>query len=197
MQKDKQDQFHEDLWKSQEEEQMQITTAEVRARALRYERENVRGYWILLALTPMLVAWIVYDVYDMIHLHKPLLVATTTWLLVTLCYMVWRPLRSGPRRMRPAEPCTQFLRREFEGRRQWALTIRRGILLLVPAVLAAWWGGGPTLRAKGTGIKATWLLRVHQPVALIVTILVLAFVWFAMGNLARKAEQEIEKLADC
>jgi hypothetical protein len=69
-------------------------------------------------------------------------------------------------------------------------------LLLLPAVLAAWWGGGPALTAEEMGVKAAWLLRAHQPVTLIVTVLVLAFIWFAMGNAARKVEQEIEKLAD-
>jgi hypothetical protein len=194
MEKDKQDQFHEGLWKSQEEEQMHITTEEVRARARRYERENVLAHWILVVLTPLAVTWIAHDLYGLLRLHKPLLIATETWLLVTFCYVVWGFLRNGPRRTGKAEPGAQFLKREFEGRRQFFLSARRWILLLVPAVLAAWWGGGPALTAKEMGIKAAWLLRVHQPVTLIVTILVLGFLWFALGNAARKADREIEKL---
>jgi hypothetical protein len=187
-------QSHEDLWKSQEEEQMNVSTEEIRARARRYERGNVLERWILACLAPLAVAWIVRDLYGLLRLHKLLLMATESWLLITFCYVVWGFLRNGPRRIRTAESCSQFLKREFEGKRRFFLSVRRWILLLVPAVLAAWWGGGPALTAKEMGIKAAWLLRVHQPVTLIVTILVLAFIWFAMGNAARRAEQEIEKL---
>jgi hypothetical protein len=35
------EQFHQDLWKSQEEGQTQMTSDEVRAKASRYERESV------------------------------------------------------------------------------------------------------------------------------------------------------------
>jgi hypothetical protein len=194
MQNDKPEQSCEYLWKSQKEEQMNISTEEIRARARRYERGNVLEHWILACLAPLAVAWIVRDLYGLLRLHKLLLMATESWLLVTFCYVVWGFLRNSPRRIRTAESCSQFLKREFEGKRRFFLSLRRWILLLVPAVLAAWWGGGPALTAKEMGIKAAWLLRVHQPVTLIVTILVLVFIWFAMGNETRKAEQEIEKL---
>jgi uncharacterized RDD family membrane protein YckC len=192
MQKDEQEQLHETLWKSQEEEPMQMTTAEVSTRARKYERENILVFWLMLVLTPLVVAWIVYDLFHL--LPKPLLFVTETWLLVTFLYAVWSFLRKGPRRMVPAEPCKQFLRREFEGKCQTATTIRRWILLLVPAVLAAWWGGGPALRARQMGIKSPWLSQLHAPLPLAVTILVLAFVWFGCGNAARKAKREMERL---
>jgi hypothetical protein len=194
MQNNKPEQSYEDLWKSQKEEQMNTSIDEICARARRYERGNVLEHWILACLAPLAAAWVAHDLYGLLRLHRPLLIATESWLLVTFCYVVWGFLRDSPRRIRTAESCSQFLKREFEGKRRSALSMRRWILLLVPAVLAAWWGGGPALTAKEMGIKAVWLLRVHQPAILIVTILVLAFVWFAMGNVARKAEQEIEKL---
>jgi hypothetical protein len=194
MQNNEPEQSYEDLWTSQEEEQMNLSTEEIRARALRYERGNVLERWILACLAPLAVVWIVHDLYGLLRLHRPLLMATESWLLVTFCYVVWEFLRNGPRRMRTAESCSQFLKREFEGKRRFFLSIRRWILLLVPAVLAAWWGGGPTLTAEEMGVKAGWLLRVHQPLTLILTIMVLAFIWSALGNAARKAEQEIEKL---
>jgi hypothetical protein len=37
--------MHEDLWKSQEEEPMQITAEEVCVLARKYERQNVVVYW--------------------------------------------------------------------------------------------------------------------------------------------------------
>ncbi len=196
MQNNKLVQSHEDVWKSQEEEQMNISTEEICARARRHERGNVLGYWTLACLAPLAVAWIVHDLYGLLRLHKPLLIATESWLLLTFCYVAWGFLRNIPRRIRTAESCSQFLKREFEGKRRAFLSVRRWILLLLPAVLAAWWGGGPALTAEEMGVKAAWLLRAHQPVTLIETVLVLAFIWFAMGNAARKVEQEIEKLAD-
>jgi len=178
----------------QEDEPMKIATEQLCIRARRYERENVWARRGMLGLSPLLVAFILYELYGLIHLGKPLLITTLTWLLATFCYFIWRFLRNGPRRMIPAEPCAQFLKREFKGKRQSALAIRVWILLLVPAVLAAWWGGGPALRAKELGIKSAWLLKLHGPVTLLLTISVLALIWFAMGSEARRAEKEIEKL---
>jgi uncharacterized RDD family membrane protein YckC len=96
--------------------------------------------------------------------------------------------------MRLAEPCLQFLKREFEGKRQMTRAIRLLILLLVPSVMVAWWGGGPALSAREMGIKSPYLLRLHEPVSLIVTMMVLVLIWFVLGNEARKLEREIEKL---
>jgi hypothetical protein len=194
MQNNKPEQSYEGLWKSQNEGQMDTSTDAICARARRYERESVLAHWTLACLAPPAVAWIVHDLYGLLRLHRPLLIATEAWLLVTFCYVVWGFLRNSPRQIRTAESCSQFLKREFEGKRRSALSVRRWIVLLVPAVLAAWWGGGPALTAKEMGIKAGWLLRIHQPITLIVTILVLVFLWITLRNAARKAEREIEKL---
>jgi len=182
---------YQDLWKSQEDGPMQITTGEVRARVRKYERENVLFYWVMLGLTPLFVA---VFIYNLIRLRQPWLIAATAWTLVTLCYVVWRLVRKGPNRMVPGEPCVQFLRREFEGKRQGSIWLRRFVLLLIPAVLASWWGGGP-LRGKALGVRPSWwpgLLTEYEP--LIVTALVLAFIWFAFWREGRKAEREIQRL---
>jgi hypothetical protein len=194
MQKDKPEQIHEELWKSQEEEPMNITTEQLCVRARRYERENVWAHRGMLGFTPLCVAAYGYELYNLSRFHKPLLIATVSWLFLTFFYIAWRLLRNGPRRMVPAEPCAQFLKHEFEGKRQAALGVRVWILLLLPAVLAAWWGGGPALRAQEMGIKSAWLLKLHAPVPLIVTVSVLALIWFAMGGEARRVQREIEKL---
>ena len=96
--------------------------------------------------------------------------------------------------MVPGEPCAQFLKREFEGKRESWRAARIWILWLHPAVFAAWWGGGPALRAQQMGNKIPWLAKLHAPVPLIVTVSVLAFVWLACGGQARKVQREIEKL---
>src|SRR5713101_4758037 len=132
MQKDKPEQIHEELWKSQEDEPMNITTEQLCVRARRYERENVWAHRGMLGLSPLLVAFILYELYGLLRSGKTLLITTETWLLVTFLYIVWRFLRNGPRRMVPAEPCAQFLKREFEGKRQSVLAARIWILLLLP-----------------------------------------------------------------
>lgn len=137
--------------------------------------------------------------YELIHLYlsqKYLLLATSSWLLVTFCYIAWRFLQSGPRRIGKTEPCVKFLKREFEGKRQFARLTREWMLLLIPAVLGAWWGGGPALRAKEMGIRWVWLLQPRKPMQLLVILSVLVLVWLAMGNVVRKATREIERLGE-
>jgi hypothetical protein len=191
MQNDNQYQSDQDVWKSQEKEQMDITMEALRIKARRYERENVQCFWLLLCLTPAAVAWICHGIYTFIRLHRPVLVVTESWLLVTFCCIMWRLLHNGPRRAVPTETGLQFLRREFHGKQQTARVIRQFIALLLPAFLVAWWTRGPQLRAQQ---KAQWLLQPHDLAYLIVALSILAFCWFAIGNWARRCGQEIEKL---
>ena len=192
MQGNDREQSHQDLWKSQEDGPMQITIDEVRAKARRYERENVLVFWAMLGLTPLFLALFIYNV---VRLREPLLVQVGGGLTVaTFCCIAGRLVWKGPNRIVPGEPSVQFLRREFEGKRQGLLWARRCWLLLVPAMLASWWGGGP-LRRKALGIRPSWwpsLLKEYEP--LIVTSLVVAFVWFAFWKEGRKVEREIDKL---
>lgn len=179
------------LWQSQEEEQMDVSMEQLRARARKYERENVWGFWVMLFLTPTVLAW---AIYDLAHVHRPLLVATAGWLYLTFCYVAWRFLRKGPSRIGSSEPCVRFLKRQLHTKIASARAVRVWILLLLPAVVSAWWAGGPALRAAEFGIKSPWLTQLHGPIPLIVTIGILAGFWFLMGDVARKANREIEKL---
>lgn len=191
MQGNEREQYHQELWKSQEEEPMQMTTEEVCAMARRQEKLSVRAFWAMLGLTALFVAAFVHN---LIQFRDPWLITGTAWALAVLCCISWRLVRNGPARIGPAEPCVHFLRRELERKRQGLLWIRWGVLLFFPAMLASWWGGGPVLRAKTLGIKASWLLQVHKPAPLIAMALILAFVSFAFAREARKVEREIEKL---
>lgn len=62
MQGNEREQSHQDLWKSQEDGPMQMTTDEGRAKARRYERENVLVFWAMLGLIPLFLALLIYDV---------------------------------------------------------------------------------------------------------------------------------------
>jgi hypothetical protein len=132
MQRDEQEQFHQYFWKSQEEESMQLTVEDVCVRARMREKVSVRAYWIFLGFTALFAAAFVRN---LIHFRDPWLIAGTARALAALCYISWRLIRNGPARIRPAETCVQFLRREFEGQRQSLLWIRWLSLLLFPAIL--------------------------------------------------------------
>jgi len=76
------------------------------------------------------------------------------------------------------------------------LRIRRRLFLLIPGIVASWWGGGPLTAAKARGLDpSSWLyhfLAGPWPFVLIVTALVL--VWFAFGKAAEKAAQDREEV---
>ncbi len=192
MQRDEREQFHEQLWKIQEEEEMSATVEEICARARRREKFSVTAYWTVLGSTALFA---IGFIRNLIQFRDPWLITGTAWALAALCYVSWRLVRKGPARMLPAEACVQFLRRELEGKRQGYLCIRWLVVLLFPAILASWWGGGPVLRAKALGVQSTSVLQLLRgPVPLVVMGLIITFVWFAFSRQAQKIEGEIEKL---
>jgi hypothetical protein len=194
MHADDREQSHEELWKSQEEESMQISTEEVCAMASRYERKNVRVYWLLIGITAFVVAVYLRNLIKFLHSPAPWLIAGTVWVLVLFCVFGWM-LRRGPLKMAPSESCLDYLRRGYETQRLGLRWVRRGILLLVPAMLAIWWGTRPVLRAMHSGVHSPRMLRLLAgPTPLIVVAVALSFSWFAFWREARKVDREIEKL---
>jgi hypothetical protein len=164
--------MHEDLWKSQEEEPMQITAEEVCVLARKYERQNVVVYWGAWTLALLLTGGFVRD---LLNVRNPWIVAGLSWTLATFLYMVGELLLKGARRMAAEEPCAVFLRRELQGKRRGLVRIERGILLLVPGIAATCWGG----------------LRLR---ALAVLLPMLAFCWFSFWTQTRKVDREIDRL---
>jgi hypothetical protein len=195
MQEHDREQSHEELWKSQEKESMRISTDEVCAMARGHERKNVRMYWVLLGFTALFVAAYLGSLIKLlINSPAPWLIAGATWMLALCCYVGWT-LRRGPLKMAPAEPCLEFLRRGYEVQRRALLGVRRGLLLLAPAILAMGWGGGPVLGARNLGVQSARALRLLAgPTPLVVTAVVLSFIWFSFWTQARKVDREIEKL---
>ncbi len=192
MQENEPEQFHQHLWTSQEKEPMNITIEEVCARARSDSRTNVRLFWAVAGVAPLLIAAFVYD---LARIREPWIVAGIAWALGVFCYFLWIVLRDGPRNMVEAEPCVDFLRRQFEGKRKGTVDIRRGVVLCIPAILAVWWGGGPVLRAKALGVQSGTVLGLLKgPAPLVVLGLLLALVWLAMAHEARRIDRELEKL---
>jgi len=182
---------HEELWKSQEEEPMRITTEEVCARARRQEKVSVWGHRVFLSAVALMLG---ACLYNLLRVRGPLLLFAEAWAFATLCYIVWG-FWHGPIRMRPAESCLPFLRRELEGKIQGMRRLRRVAPLLVPAILAAWWGDGPLLGAKGWGISSPGLLKfVGGPGILIVMAVLLGLEWLLCSKAVRKFYRELEEL---
>jgi hypothetical protein len=197
MHEDDREQSHEELWKSQEEESMRLSTEEVCAMARRWERKNVRVYWVLLGLTALCVAGYLRGLIKfLMNAPSPWLIAGNVWMLALCCYVGWT-LRRGPLKMAPAGPCLEFLRRGYEVQRWAMLGVRRGLVLFAPAMLALWWGGGAVLAAKNLGVQSARVLQgLAGPTPLIVMAVVLSFIWFAFWRESRKVEREIEKLGE-
>ena len=95
------------------------------------------------------------------------------------------------------EPCAAFLQREYAGKRDRLLGVRRDLILVIlPAVFFSWLGGGPERGARSLGIDpASWLFHHSSgPWPFVVTGLVLAFIWHGYGKEAKKVEGEMEAL---
>lgn len=192
MEKDEREQLRERLWKVRGEGEMPLLVDEICARARRREMLSVIAYWTVLGFTGLFATAFVWN---LIQFRDPWLITGTGWALAALCFISWRLLRKGPTRIRPAEPCAEFLRRELESKRQGFLFIRWLSVLLFPAILSSWWGDGPALRAKALGLQTPAILQfLRGPVPLIVSGLILAFIWFAFSRQARKVDGEIEQL---
>ncbi len=187
----------ESVWKSQEDEPMRMTVEELCARASAYEKENVRGYWILFVLAvPMVGAF----AHNFVRITEPWVRVGNVYVGVIFSYVVWTLLRKGPnRRLRlesgAAEPCASFLRREFASKRESLRSVRWMVAMIFPGMVASWYGGGPRAMSKLLGIESSAYLRFQEsPWLLIVFAGMLGFIWFAFGKEARKIDQEIEKL---
>jgi hypothetical protein len=194
MQGNEREPIHEQLWKSQEEESMQISAEEVCARARRQQRNDGRVGWALVAVTVLIVA---AYIRNLTRLHDPWMLAGAAGGLVAVCCFVWISVRNYSGRKGQAEPCAQFLRRMFERKRQWAREMRWAVWLLAPAVLASWWGGGPLLAAKNLGVASPWLLGLAGgPAPLVVMALLLALLSLLMSLEARRLDREIDQLRE-
>jgi hypothetical protein len=196
MQEDDRDQSVQELWAAEEETSMQISNEEVCIKAQQYERKNARLRWALLAATVLIIALYLRSLVKiLVNFRDPWLIGGTAWGLAVFCFVGWLLTRRAPSKMTPAEPCLHFLRRGFEAQRQALVWLRRGLLLLVPPVLAVWWGAGPAHGARAMGIHSVRVLRLLEgPAPLIVNGLLLTCVWLAFWHETKKVDREIERL---
>ena len=76
------------------------------------------------------------------------------------------------------------------------MAVRRIVLLIIPAMLASWWGGGPALKARAMGLDPSSLYYRYLTSVwpMIATCVLLLLVWFAFSSAGKKASAELEAL---
>lgn len=183
----------EQLWKSQEKMQMNITIDEICRLAHKRESAGILSHRLFLLVV---LLFCVAFVYNMVRfLREPWLLAGYAVAIVALSLPAIKAAMKGPSRIRPAEPCVDFLRRELDTRCRGIRLIRWSILLMWPATIFCSIGGGPMLRAHALGIHSGWALRLFEwPVTVSVMAALLAFVWFGFTSELRKLETRRDEL---
>lgn len=178
-----------EAWRSQENEPLRMTEAEACARARAEETKDRMLRWAACIVGPLMIALYVRNLFAL--RNHPWIEAGTAAALAAIFYIGWVSFRNRVGSIRPMEACAVYLRRSFEAKRRWNLEVRRALLILIPAVMACWWGGGPMLRAKALGIHSRMF---SGPAPLIVMGVLLAILWAAFSKEAARLAREIEKL---
>jgi hypothetical protein len=187
----------ESVWKSQESEEptMQNTPTPDELCALSQSRErlNVLVFWAVTTVAAALAGAGLYNVY---RLDQPWIRLGQVWAVGVVVYLVAPGLNRGRDRKGASEPCARFLERQHEERRRGYLWIRRRLFLLIPALAASWWGGGPLAQAKARGLNASsWLYHFCAgPWPFVLAGAVLIFVWFLFAKAAGKAFRDAEEI---
>ena len=171
----------ESVWKSINEGVITMTTEELckKVRELETRRSRVRWIAVLLAM-----ACGIGFVYSVTTIEQGWIRLGWAWLYGAIGVLAWTLDRRWPDRM-AEENCVVFLRREYNARRDRLLGLRRDMMLVIlPAILASWWGGGPAATARNLGIR------------LLLAALTLAFIWHGYGKEAEKVKRDIEALPE-
>jgi len=178
----------------EEERSMRIapTPEELCAMAQSREKLNARVIRGVVVVTAALAVALLYNVY---RIDQPWIRFGQAWTLCVIVYLFGPAFERKRRRSGASEPCAQFLARQHEERRRGYLRIRHRLFLLIPGIVASWWGGGPLAVAKARGLDpSSWLFHFYAGPWLFVIIgMVLMLVWFAFGKAAEKAAQEREE----
>jgi hypothetical protein len=188
----------EAAWRSQEEERqpsMPIAPAPADLCAMAQAREklNARIRLGVGIVTVVLATALLYNVYTV---DQPWIRLGQAWTLGVIVYLFGSAFERGRRQAGASEPCAQFLVRQHEERRRGYLYIRRRLFLLIPGIVASWWGGGPLTGARARGLDpSSWHYRfLAGPWPFLLTATALALVWFAFGKAAKKAADECEEI---
>ncbi len=161
--------------------------------ARRRERESIWGRRIgLLALAGFAVAF----AHNVWQVDQPWVRLGQGWMLAVVTAYLWSLIRHRTHRRASNEACAGFLLRSLEMKRNGYLAFRRIVLLLIPAIAASWWGGGPALRARAMGLDpSSPYYRYWASIwPMIATCSLLLVVWFVFSGTAKRVSAEFEAL---
>jgi hypothetical protein len=174
---------------------MQITLMpdELCALARSREKLNARVMAAVVTVTAALAAALLYNVY---RIDQPWMRLGQAWTLGVIVYLFAPALEHSRRRIGASEPCAHFLESQHEERRRGYLHIRHRLFLLIPGMVASWWGGGPLATIKGRELDpSSWLYHFYAgPWLFLITGTALVLVWFAFGKAAEKAAHDREEI---
>jgi hypothetical protein len=173
--------------------EMKLTTGQLCAKARYRERENVWFRWIASVACLGFGAAFLYGAVTMDQIWIRL---GQAWMALLMAFALWGGIRVGARRMQTGESCAQFMIRELEGSRRTLLSIRWGILLVLPSLLMFWWGSWEATRANALHLDpAIWQ---HAFVTIlryfVAAILILLAGWIGLGLEAKKRARQAEEM---
>ena len=183
----------QDLWNRSEATLPEPLAAEICALARRRQRESLWGRRISLFALAGLAGAFAHNTWQ---INQPWVRLGQGWMLIVVTVCLWNLIRTRTHLRASNDSCGSFLLRSLKTKRDGYLAFRRMVLLIIPAVLASWWGGGAALKARALGLDLTspyyrYLTSVWPMVA---TCVLLFFVWLAFRSAAKKASAEFEAL---
>jgi len=188
----------EAAWKSRKEEghksmQIALTPEELCALAQSREKLNARVVRGVVVVTVALAAALLYNVY---RVDQPWIRLGQAWTLGVMVYLFGPLFERGRRLTGASEPCAQFLAKQHEQRQRGYLRIRSRLFLLIPGILASWWGGGLLAAAKARGLDpSSWLYHfLAGPWPFVLTVMALVLGGLPFGKAAEKAAQDREEV---
>jgi hypothetical protein len=167
--------------------------AEICALARRREWESLWGRRIgLFALAGFLIAF----AHNAWEVSQPWVRLGQGWMLLVMTVCLWNLVRSREHRRVSNDSCASFLLRSLKTKHDGYLAVRRAVLLIIPAVLASWLGGGAALRARAMGLDpgSPYYRYLMGGWPMITTCVLLLVVFLAFTSAAKKAASELEAL---
>jgi hypothetical protein len=181
------------LWKRNEGTPPEPHASEICTLARRRERESVWGRSIsLVALAGFAIAF----AHNTWEVNQPWVRLGQGWMLLVMTVCLWNLIRNRAHLRSTNDSCAGFLLRSLKMKRDGYLAFRRIIPLIIPAILASWWGGGAALKARAMGLdpSSPYYRYLTSVWPMLATCVLLLLVWLAFSEAAKKASAEFEAL---